>query len=103
MELSWRTTRYCALAGLGRRRAGSGGRVGVGETENEAVVGGHGFDVGTSGVGDLRGGGHGPGGVNAVAEGSEDADAPVAEFVADALDDDVAIIGNGWWLHLPDR
>ena len=55
----------------------------------------HGFDVGTSGVGDLRGGGHGPGGVDAVAEGGKDADAPVAELVADALDDDVAIIWNG--------
>ena len=91
------------VGGVGEKESGIGGRVGVGETQNEAVVGGHGFDVGTSGVGDLRGGGHGPGGMNAVAERSKDADAPVAELVADAFDDDVAIIGNGRWLHLPDR
>jgi hypothetical protein len=32
--------------------------------------------------------------VDAVAEGGEDADAPVAELVADALDDDGAVVGT---------
>ncbi len=37
---------------------------------------------------------HGPRNVNAAAERCEDADAPVAEFVAAAFDDDGAIVGN---------
>ena len=35
--------------GIGEKESGIGGRVGVGEAEDEAVVGGHGFDVGTAG------------------------------------------------------
>ena len=81
--------------GIGEKKVRVGRFVDVGEAEDEAVVGGHGFDVGTAGGRDLCGGGHSPGSVDAIAEGSEDADAPVAELVADALDDDVAIIWNG--------
>ena len=41
------------VGGVGEKESGIGGRVGVGETQNEAVVGGHGFDVGTAGVGEF--------------------------------------------------
>ena len=51
--------------------------------------------MGTARGRNLGGGGHGPGSVDAIAKGGEDADAPVAELVADALDHDVAIIWNG--------
>ena len=81
--------------GIGENEGGVGRRIDVGKTEDEAVVGGHGFDVGSTGGLDLRSGGHGPGRVDAIAKRGEDADAPVTEFVADALDDDVAVIWNG--------
>ncbi len=91
---SWRTTRSWATGGIGQQQSGVGRRVHVGEAEDKTVVGGHGFHVRPACGLDLRGGGHGPGRVNTVTEGSEDADAPVAEIVANALDDDGAVIGN---------
>jgi hypothetical protein len=79
--------------GIGKEERRVGRVIDVRKTEDEAVVSGHGFDVG-AGVLDLRGCGHGPGRVDAIAEGSKNADTPVAELVADTFDDDVAVVWN---------
>ena len=81
--------------GLGcveQQKIGVGWFVGAGEAQDESIVGPHRFDIGTAGGADAPGYRHRPGSVNPAAEGREHADAPVAEFVAAALDDDVAII-----------
>ncbi len=77
-----------------QKNIGIGWFVSAWEAQDESVVGPHGFDIGTAGGANATGYRHRPGSVNAAAKGSEDADAPVAEFVAAALDDDVAIIGH---------
>ena len=79
---------------IGKQEGGVRGHIGVGEAENEAIVGRHGFDVGSAGILNLGGGGHSPGRVDAIAKRRKDADAPITELVADALDDDGAVIGN---------
>ena len=68
--------------------------VGIGKTKHESVVAPERFNFRTAGGADARAHRHGPGNVDAAAEGSENADAPVAEFVAGALDDDGAVIGD---------
>src|SRR5206468_3758999 len=70
-------------------------RIGVGEADDEAVVAPHRFDVDLQLVAHLRRDRHRPRRVDAAAERREDADAPVAEVVENALDDDGAIVGNG--------
>ncbi len=45
---------------IGEQKGGVGRLVDIGEAQNEAVVGGHGFDVRATGGENLRGGGHGP-------------------------------------------
>ena len=82
------------FGGLDHEPVGGGWFVAVGEAEDEAVVTPEGFDIRTTGGADAGCDGHGPGNVNAAAEGGEDADAPVAQLVAGALDDDVAVVGN---------
>ena len=62
---------------LGKKVVGFGGLVGFRETDDEAVFAPHGFDVWAAGGADTAHDGHGPGRVNAGAERSEDADAPV--------------------------
>ena len=79
---------------LDEEPVGVGRLVGVREAEDEAVVAPEGFDFRTAGGADARADGHGPGNVDAAAEGREDADAPVAELVAAALDDDGAVVGD---------
>ena len=82
------------FGGFDEEPVGIGRLVGVGKAEDEAVVAPEGFDFGTAGGTDAGADGHGPWNVNAAAEGREDADAPVAELVADALDDDGAVVGD---------
>ena len=82
------------FGGLDHEPVGAGRFVGIGEAEDEAVVSPEGFDFGAAGGADAGGDGHGPGDVDAAAEGGEDADAPVAELVAAALDDDGAVVGD---------
>ena len=82
------------FGGFDEEPVGIGRLVGVGETENEAVVAPERFDLGSAGGTDAGADGHGPGNMNAAAEGREDADAPVAELVADALDHDGPVVGD---------
>ena len=85
------------LHGFGRldeEPVGIGRLVGVREAEDEAVVAPEGFDFRSAGGTDARADGHGPGNVDAAAKGREHADAPVAQLVADTLDDDGAVVGD---------
>ena len=85
------------LRRLGRRqqqRAHVRRSVRLGKAQHEAVLAAHGFHVRASVGADLCRRRHRPGRVDPAAEWSEDADAPVAQFIADALDDDVAVVGN---------
>ncbi len=82
------------FGGLDQEPVGIRRLVGVGETEHKSVIAPEGFDLGTAGGADARANGHGPGNVDAAAEGGEDADAPVAQFVAGALDHDGPVIGD---------
>ena len=72
------------FSGFDEEPVGIGRLVGVGKAEDEAVVAPEGFDFRSAGGADARADGHGPGNVNAAAKGSEHADAPVAELVADS-------------------
>ena len=82
------------LGGRGQEPVGFQRLVAFGQADDEAVVAPHGFDFDAALGAQLRGDGHAPGRVHAAAERGEDADATVAEFVAAALDDDVAIAGH---------
>ena len=85
------------LHGFGRLNeepVGIGRLVGVGKAEDKAVVAPERFNFRAAGGADARADRHGPGNVDAAAEGREDADAPVAQFVAAALDDDGAVVGH---------
>ena len=68
--------------------------VAVGNADDEAIVGPHGFNFEAAFGAEFGGDGHAPWGVNATAEGSENADAAIAEFIATSFDDDVLIAGN---------
>ena len=68
--------------------------VGLREPHDEPVVGPHRFDVEPGFRADALDDGHGPGRVDAAAERREDADAPVAELVAAALDEHRAVVGH---------
>ena len=61
---------------------------------HEPVVAPHRLDVEAALAAEARDDGEAPGDEHAPAERREDADAPVAELVAAALDDDRAVIGN---------
>ncbi len=68
--------------------------VAVGNADDKAIVGPHGFNFEAAFGAEFGGDGHAPWCVNASAEGSEDADAAIAEFVAASFDDDVLIAGD---------
>ena len=74
---------------------GIGRRIGVRKTEHEAIVAPERLDFRTAGGADARADRHGPGNVDAAAEGREHANPPVAQLVAAAFDDHGAIVGNG--------
>ena len=82
------------LGGRGQEPVGFQRFLGFGEADDEAVVAPHGLDFDAALGAQLRGDGHAPGRMHAAAERGEHADAKVAEFVAAALDDDVAIAGH---------
>ncbi len=75
---------------LGRRR-----RIGVGEVQRDAVVRPDRLRVDAVRLAQPRGDRHRPRRVHAAAERREDADAPVADLVAEALDDDRAVGRHG--------
>ena len=68
---------------------------GVGQAQHDAVVAPHELDVHAVLDGEAVLEGHGPRRVHLGAERREDADAPVADLVAEALDDDGAVVGHG--------
>ena len=82
------------LVGLDQDQVGGRRLVGVGEVDDDAFVGpdrvGLEFALGA----DLGGEGEAPGGVDAAAVGREDAEAPVADLVAEALDHDRLVGGD---------
>ena len=68
--------------------------VGLGESHHEPVVGPHRLDVQPRFRAGALDDGHRPWGVDAAAERREHADAPVAQLVAAALDEDRAVVGH---------
>ena len=68
--------------------------VGVGEAQHKAVVAPQRFHFRPAGGANARAHRHGPGNMDAAAERREHADAPVAQLVAAALDDNRAVVGN---------
>ena len=62
--------------------------------QDDPVVGGDRVGLEVEALTDPRGEGERPGGVDATAVGGEDADPPVADLVAEALDDDRALGGQ---------
>ncbi len=82
------------LVGLDQDEVGGRRLVGVGEVDDDAVVGpdrvGLEFALGA----DLGRQSQSPGGVDAAAVGGEDAEAPVADLVAEALDHDRLVGGD---------
>ncbi len=77
--------------GIGNQRIGIGQFVGVGEAQHDAVVARHGVHLVADPGRELRFERQRPRRVHARAERRQDADAPVAEFVAEALDRDGAV------------
>ncbi len=88
---SCRRTRSCTRRAKAETGSASMRRVAIGNADHEAVVGPHGLDVEPALGAQLRRDGHAPWSVDAAAERSEHADAPVAEFVAADFDDDVVV------------
>ncbi len=80
--------------GVGQQRVCVGQLVGVGEAQHDAVVARHRLHLVAGCGGELRFERQRPRRVHARAERREDADAPVAEFVAEALDRDGAVGGQ---------
>ena len=74
---------------LGVRRS-----IAVRKAQDESIVAPHRFHIGTATGTNAAGDRHGPGRVHAAAKRGEHADAPVAQFVTRALDDDGAVIWN---------
>ena len=60
------------FAGLDHEPVAAGGLVGIGKAKHEAIVSPERFDICATGGADAGGDGHGPGNVNAAAEGRED-------------------------------
>ncbi len=82
------------LVGLDHDQVGGGRLVGVGEVDDDAVVGPDRVGLEVALGADLAGQGEAPGGVDAAAVGGEDAESPVADLVAEALDDDRLVGGD---------
>src|SRR6202008_4805920 len=66
----------------------------VRKADDEALVTPHHLDVHAGAIADVRGGGHRPRRMDAAAERRQETDAPVAELVEAALDDDGAVVRN---------
>jgi hypothetical protein len=77
-----------------KNQFGVGRRIAVGEAQHESIIAPHRFHIRTATGTNAAGDRHGPGRVNAAAERGEHADAPIAHFVARALDHDGAVIWN---------
>ena len=82
------------LVGVDHHQVGGRRLVGVGEVDDDAVVGPDRVGLELALLADLLAEGEAPGGVHAAAEGREDAEAPVADLVAEALDDDRLVGGD---------
>ena len=67
---------------------------GLGQSQDDAVVAPHRLDRHVVVVGEAPLDGHRPRGVDRRAERAEDADPPVADLVAEPLDDDRAVVGD---------
>ncbi len=82
------------LVGVEQDEVGRGRLVGVGEMDDDPVVGPDRVGLELVLVADPRRQGKPPGGVDATAERREDAEPPVADLVAEALDDDRLVAGD---------
>ena len=82
------------LVGLDQDQVGGRRLVGVGEVDDDPVVGPDRVGLELALGADLRRQRQPPGGVDAAAVGREDAEAPVADLVAEALDDDRLVGGD---------
>jgi hypothetical protein len=89
--LSSPTTSSSMSVGVDRQLVGRGRRVGVGQVERDSVVRPDRLHVEVERLPQLRCEREPPRRVNAAAERREDADAPVADLVAEALDHDGAV------------
>jgi hypothetical protein len=83
------------LVGIRQEQPHVGRFVHVRKPHHEPVIAPQGFDVDAALLADLRRRRHRPRRVDAAAAGREDADAPVAELVPDALDQDRGRVGHG--------
>ena len=83
-----------ASSASSQNQLGVGRRIAIGKAQYESIVAPHGFHIRTATGTNTAGDRHGPGRVNAAAERGEHADAPIAHFVARALDHDGAVIWN---------
>ena len=68
--------------------------VGIGKAKNKTIVAPEGFHFRTAGGADACADRHGPGNVDAAAERRQNADAPVAEFVASPFNHNRPIVGD---------
>ena len=82
------------LVGLDQDEVGGRRLVGVGEVDDDPVVGPDRVGLEVALGADLLAQRQAPGGVDAAAVGREDAEAPVADLVAEALDDDRLVGGH---------
>ena len=82
------------LVGLDQDEVGGRRLVGVGEVDDDAVVGPDRVRLEVALAADLLRQGEAPGGVDAAAVGREHAEPPVADLVAEALDDDRLVGGD---------
>ena len=79
------------LVGIEQHELGAGRLVGVGQVDDDPVVGPDRVGLQPVLVADPGAEREAPGGVHAAAVGREDAQPPVADLVAEALDDDRAV------------
>jgi hypothetical protein len=70
------------------------GLLALGEAQDDAVVAPHRLDVHVEALPEAGLDGHGPGRVDPGAEGREEADPPVADLVAEPLEDDRPVVGD---------
>ena len=91
------------LVGVEHEQVGRGRRVGVGQVEGDAVVRPDRLHLDAERLAQPRADGHRPRRVHARAERREDADPPVADLVAEALDDDRAVRRDGARSRAPAR
>ena len=92
---SCRTTSACTSSGIGQQQPWIGRLIDVRKPHHEPIVSPERFDVDAGLLADLRGGGHRPRRVDAAAARRQHADAPVAELVAHAFDEDGRRVGHG--------